>query len=418
LSVAIADARLATALDSVLLDPDLGGGRSDSCLVVQRGGDTLYDQRGDRALTPASTLKLLTGAVALQRLGADTQFKTLAVAKAAVSNGNVSGDLVLVGGGDPLLATADYEASYKDQPRLFSDLTRLADDTVNAGVKSIDGAVVGDERRYDTQRAVPTWKAAYTADGDVGPLSALALNDGLLEWKPKAIPAPAPAGHAAAVFADLLKARGVTIAGDPRDGAAPANPRTIASLPSLPVRQIVGEMLVHSDNETAELLTKELGRRFGSGGTTAAGVAVVRKSLADAGLDVSALATTDGSGLDPTARVPCAVLERLLTGPTKDPIRAAGLAVAGQTGTMFDRFKTSPAAGRLKAKTGTLEGVVGLAGFVDPPAAGPSGTPLTFAFLANSLPRPSDARGKRIQERLGAALAAYPDAPPQGSLLP
>jgi D-alanyl-D-alanine carboxypeptidase/D-alanyl-D-alanine-endopeptidase (penicillin-binding protein 4) len=184
----------------------------------------------------------------------------------------------------------------------------------------------------------------------------------------------------------------------------------------LPIHQVVGEMLVHSDNESAELLTKELGRRFGGAGTTVAGLGVVRKTLADAGIDVTSLDAHDGSGLDPTDRVSCDALAGLLTGPLKDSLLSAGLAVAGRTGTLFDRFENTPAAERLRAKTGTLEGVVGLAGLVEARDVG--APPIAFAFLANSLARPSEARGKRVTERLGIALAAYPDAPTAESLAP
>ncbi|HZN13238.1 MAG TPA: D-alanyl-D-alanine carboxypeptidase [Acidimicrobiales bacterium] len=416
LARAVADGNLHRRLDGVLADTDLGAGRTDSCLIVTYDGDTIYDTRPDRALTPASTLKLLTAAVALKRLGADSRLDTTVVAKTAPNDGVVAGDLWLVGGGDPLLGTADYAGSFKDQPRLFTDLAALADSVARAGVRTVTGGVVGDETRYDTQRYVPSWKPVYASDGDVGPLSALAFDDGFVEWKPKAIAAPAPATRAAAVFTELLKARGVTINAAPADGRAPAGARTVATLPSLPLRQVVGEMLIHSDNESAELLTKELGRRFGAGGTTTAGVAVIRKTLTDLGLNIDATTMNDGSGLDPADKVTCSLLLSLITGPTKDDLLAAGLAVAARTGTLFDRLLNTAAAERLRAKTGTLEGVLGLAGLVDPIA--PNKQPLTFAFLANSLPRPSEARGKRLQQRLGEALAAYPDAPTAASLAP
>jgi D-alanyl-D-alanine carboxypeptidase/D-alanyl-D-alanine-endopeptidase (penicillin-binding protein 4) len=415
LADAVATAHLHAALDRVLRDPELGAGRDDSCLVVSRAGEILYDQRADRALTPASTFKLLTAAAALRKLGPDSHMTTRAVAVAAPRDGVLAGDLFLVGGGDPLLGTADYEASFKDQPRLFTDLAQLADDITKAGVRAIDGRVLGDESRFDTQRYVPTWKPIYAIDGDVGPLSALTVNDGLVQWKPKAVPTPVPAGHAAALLTDLLRARGVTVAGEPGEGTAPRGTTTVASLPSLPLKQLVGEMLIHSDNESAELLTKELGHRFGKSGTTAAGVDVIRATLTADGLDLRGVVASDGSGLDPADKVSCRLLHALLTGPEK-AVRDAGLSVAGRTGTMFDRFKGNPAADRLRAKTGTLEGVVGLVGLIDP--LGAKGPPLDFAFLANSLPRPSESRGKRMQERLGAALATYPDAPTPESLAP
>jgi D-alanyl-D-alanine carboxypeptidase/D-alanyl-D-alanine-endopeptidase (penicillin-binding protein 4) len=416
LAAAIADGRLHRALDRVVRDPDLGDGRDNSCLVVQRAGDTLYSTAPERAFTPASTLKLLTALAALRKLGADSRVETKVVASAAPANGDIGGNLWLVGGGDPLLGTADYAASFDDQPRLFSDLADLADRVVRAGVRHVAGRVIGDESRYDGQRYVPTWKPGYAVDGDVGPLSALAVDDGFTAWKPRAVAAAAPATHAAAVFADLLKARGVTVDGEAGEGAAPRAARTVATLESLPLHQIVGEMLVHSDNESAELLTKELGFRFGGKGTTTAGVGVIRTTLQSAGVNVGAVHASDGSGLDPADTLTCDVLAHLLAGPNLAALNGAGLAVAGRTGTLFDRFKANPAADRLRAKTGALEGVVGLAGLVD--ASVPGQPAITFAYLANRLPRPSEARGRRAQERLGAALAAYPDGPSAESLAP
>jgi D-alanyl-D-alanine carboxypeptidase/D-alanyl-D-alanine-endopeptidase (penicillin-binding protein 4) len=285
-----------------------------------------------------------------------------------------------------------------------------------AGVRKIDGRVLGDDSRYDAQRFLPTWKPSYAADGDVGPLSALTVDDGLVAWKPKAVAAPDPAVHGAEVLTTLLETRGVEVTGAAGRDRAPTGGKQVAALPSLPLRQIVGEMLVHSDNETAELLAKEMGRRFGGAPTSPAGITVMRAALAQMGIDVSTVATSDASGLDANDRITCNALYTLLSGPERDALLSAGLAVAGKTGTMFDRFVGHPAAGRLRAKTGTLEGVDGLAGYVDPLDA--AGAPLRFAFLANSLPRPSELRGKQMNDKLGAALATYPDAPTAASLAP
>ncbi len=412
---ALAEGRLHRGLDRVLRDPELGGGRDDSCLVVSQGGRTLYDRNADRSLTPASTLKLLTAAAALRTLTPTMRFATSAIAPSPPADGVLTDDLWLVGGGDPLLGTADYAASFEDQPRRFTDLTELANAVAGSGLRRVEGRVMGDESRYDLERYRPTWKPGYTSSGNVGPLSALAVNDGFASWTPGHVPSAAPARHAAGIFTALLKARGVEVTGDPGEGTLPRTAAVVATLQSLSLREIVAEMLTHSDNDTAELLTKEIGRKAGGAGTTSAGVTAIRKTLADTGLDVSAVATTDGSGLDSSDKVTCDVLHSVLSRPGSEPL-VDGLAIAGKTGTMLDQFQGHPAAGRLRAKTGALEGVVGLAGLVQPAEGG--GTPLIFAFLANSLPTPSHTRGERFQERLGAALAAFPDAPATDSLAP
>jgi len=410
----VGEARLRTALDAVLADPVFAPIRASSCLVVHDAGHEVYAVRPDTSLVPASNLKLLVGLAALRRLGAGTRYRTEARATAPVVDGALAGDLWLVGAGDPLLATADYAATagFDNRPRAFTPLERLADGLVAAGVRQVQGRVVGDESRYDSQRYVATWRPAYVANGQVGPLTALSVNDGFAEWRPKHAPAPAPATEAANVLVHLLQLRGVAVTGGSGEGAAPRSARAVASVESVPIGDVVTEMLHESDNSTAELLTKELGARFGGAGTTAAGLGVVHASLSSLKLDVAGLSSVDGSGLDRSDRATCTLLIGLLdrVGPG-DPL-ARALPVAGVDGTLAKRFVGTPAAGRIQAKTGSLEGVVALSGW----AHGDQGRVLSFALVANNLP--NDRVGAGLADRVAAGLARYPPAPAPDQLAP
>jgi len=415
LARAVADARLRAELDAALADPRLGAARDHSCLVVRQGARPVVGRRAGQSLIPASGLKVLTAFAVLDRLGPEEQLVTEVRAGAPVGPGGVvDGPLWLVGGGDPLLGTADYAATFENQPQLRTPLESLADAVVAAGVKVVNGPLVGDETRFDTQRYVPTWKPGYITDFESGPASALVVNDGFERFVRPRVAAAEPDVHAAGTLAALLQARGVTVAGGVAEGQAPVTAAAVARVASPPVREVVGQMLRESDNLTAELLVKELGRRFAGEGTTAAGLGVVRRSLGAAGLPVDQLVSVDGSGLDRTDRASCALLMAALdrSGPT-GPI-AAGLPVAARDGTLAKRFVGNPAAGRLRAKTGSLDGVIGLTGYVDAPAAG--GTALSFSLMVNELPR--DAFGRALQEQVGAILARYPDAPAPEALAP
>jgi D-alanyl-D-alanine carboxypeptidase/D-alanyl-D-alanine-endopeptidase (penicillin-binding protein 4) len=216
------------------------------------------------------------------------------------------------------------------------------------------------------------------------------------------------------VLADLLRAQGVTVTGDPGEGRAPDGLPALASVKSPPLSDVIGEMLRESDNNTAELLVKELGRRFGKAGSTNAGMDVLRDSLAGIKLAPAQLRAVDGSGLDRSDLASCSLLTAVLaTAGETGPI-GAGLAVAGETGTLSDRFDDNPAAGRLRAKTGFLDGVVALSGWL----GGTRGGDLVFTFLANGLPVPSEKSAYGSQERLGAVLTTYPEAPPADELAP
>jgi D-alanyl-D-alanine carboxypeptidase/D-alanyl-D-alanine-endopeptidase (penicillin-binding protein 4) len=405
----VGDLRLDQQLDATFADPALAGARDRSCLVVHEGDRVVYERNPGMALLPASNLKLLTAVTVLDTIDPNERLRTEVHAGAPPAPGGVvNGPLWLVGGGDPLLETADYVAADKYQPHPHTSFEQLADQLVAAGVRHVTGGVLGDETRYDTQRYLPTWKPSYVTDAEVAPLGALMVNDGEVRFKPqKATNADNPAVHAATVLTNLLQARGVVVDGGPGAGAAPKGSPVVTSIDSLPIKDMVGEMLKESDNTTAELLTRELGRRVVGQATTAAGVSVIRNHLTSLHLAVNQLVSVDGSGLDRSDRATCGLLLVALSAGKHPADLAAGLPVANKDGTLFDRFKNNPAAGRLRAKTGSLTGVAALSGFVDQ---------LSFSLVANELPR--DATGRALQEQVGAALARYPDAPKPDDLAP
>jgi len=197
-------------------------------------------------------------------------------------------------------------------------------------------------------------------------------------------------------------------------GRAPAATTLVTTIDSPPLSEVVGEILQHSDNMGAEMLVKELGVRFGGAGSTAAGLAVIRDHLAASGAPMDGVATVDGSGLDRSDHLTCQLLQQILAAAGDDSELARALPVAGRNGTLYKRFVNSPAAGKVRAKTGSLLGVAALTGFATGATA--DGTALHFSLLANELP--TEATGARLQDNLVDVLAAYPQAPPAEAIGP
>jgi D-alanyl-D-alanine carboxypeptidase/D-alanyl-D-alanine-endopeptidase (penicillin-binding protein 4) len=383
-------------------------GGAGNCFEVTEGDTVLASENPDTPILGASTQK------ALAALGPDFTYVTRTVAPGGAADGTVD-KLYLVGAGDPVLSTDEYVTALKQGKWTGTDVTTsmeaLADAIVAKGVKRIPGGVVGDDSRYDDQRYLPTWKPEYRTGGDIGPMGALTVNDGLSSVSRKTL-ADDPALNAAQTLTALLTARGVQV-GTPSHGTAPGGAAEVASVTSPPLKDIVASMLTSSDNNTAELLVKELGVHDSKQGTTAAGVAAVKARLLALGLPAEQLALVDGSGLDRGNRITCNLLVRTLGLAATRPQFAAivlGLPVAGQSGTLIDQMTGTPLAGKLRAKTGSLQGVAALTGLVE------TGPALRFAFIDTG--DFAEGAAPAIRLKLASIIGTFPDAPPADTLVP
>lgn len=376
---------------------------TSSCLRVEDGnGRPLYQHQSSTALVPASTQKLLVAAAALTTLGPDFRFVTSVVAPSAPLAGEVP-SLWLVGNGDPLLATPEFIATQASRPRVagypWTSLAALADAVAAAGVRRVPGGIGGDDHSLDRLRFLPVWPPLYQQDKEIGLLSALSVNEGLSTLVPQPALALDPPGFAASELARLLGQRQVTTGPSGRDQAAPAKRVVLASVTSAPLSQIVEAMLRASDNWIAELLVRQIDRATGGSGTTAGGLAVVMRDATALGVPTAGVRMDDGSGLSRTDRATCdELLAALDLGRQLSPI-SNGLAVAGLTGTLAFRYQRTPIAGKLRAKTGSLDNVGGMVGEL---SVGPL---LRFALLINKTQ--PEAAMLAQEDQVVALLATY-----------
>lgn len=366
----------------------------DSCLVVtDSAGNELYTHNGRAFVVPASNLKIVTALAALLELGPDHRFVTTVVADGPIVDGVLQGDLIIVGGGDPVISTGLYVATFDPgKPQVFSSVEELADEVAATGITQITGAVLGDDWRYDDLRVVPSWPDRYAEQGQAGTLSALLLNNGFVQFPESTdlnlglappVRAVDPPGHFASSFVDLLAQRGVTVLGPAGRSAGPTSTtdkQQLGSLQSPPLDQLVLQMLAGSDNTTAELLVKELGWRLNNAGTTFDGLVAIESILGDAGYDTADFRMFDGSGLDPSNLVTCGLIVSTLLSDSFGPLLEESMAVAGRSGTLHDQFLGSVAEGELRAKTGRLNNVTGLSGYVSTTP----GSRLVFSYIVNT----------------------------------
>ncbi|HUV11356.1 MAG TPA: D-alanyl-D-alanine carboxypeptidase/D-alanyl-D-alanine-endopeptidase [Acidimicrobiia bacterium] len=405
---AVGAQRLQTALTDAV-------GATPACVVVDSGGAAIASIGSDLPLIPASTQKILTSTVALAVLGPEATLATRVVVSAAPADGVVE-KLFMVGGGDALLGTpalqAELDAVAETRGTKITPLAALADGIVAAGVKRVPGGIVADDSRYENLRYLPTWKDSYRTDGQVGPVGALTVDRGFRVFRPQPDPVEDPGLYAAEQLTTMLTDRGVTVGRPAGRGTAPAGGVEVAAVASAPIAEVVATMLRNSDNLTAEMLLREIGVRSAQAGTTDAGATALVAELGKLGIDTTGAVIVDGSGLDRGDRTTCHALAAAVGLGVRSEFAALwnGLPVAGQSGTLVDEFRGTPLEGKLRAKTGSLDGVTGLAGLVD------VGRSLRFAFVANGAF--TERAGVDLRARIAAVIATYPDAPSADTLVP
>ena len=397
---------LRTAVLPLLRDPDLG--RRVGFTVYDLGRDQpVWTSGDDETYLPASTVKLLTTMATLQVLGGDHRFATTVVESAPT--GGVPG-LVLVGGGDPLLASRDVAPTRSDYPvpATLEDLVRQSVRALRAA--DIDRVRVGYDAGLFTGPAVnPAWERDYVRSEIVTPISALWVDQGV---EPGAVStrAPEPAVSAAEQFATALAGRGVRVVGPPAPERAADSAAVVARVESPPLDQVVQYVLERSDNEGAEVLLRHLGAATGRPASFAGGAAAMREVLVELGVPWQGVRLFDGSGLSRDDRLSLVALVevlRLAVDPQHPELRpvVSHLPVAGFSGSLAYRF-TDPAAqegrGVARAKTGTLSHVHALAGVT----LDRDGSELAFVAVADRVRLRDTLDARDSLDRIVAALAA------------
>ena len=454
---------LNVTLAELAKDPRLGGARLGLVARELETGKDVVRMRPAEAFNVASVVKLFTSAAALKQLGPEYQFKTVAYAAKEPREGKVNGDLCLKGFGDPALDEGALwqmvqqlaergvsavegglviDESYFDgerDPPLFS--TRDSDMYYRAttGALALDhnilyvmvrgGAKKGDPASVMVQPRSPHFRpvseVTTTSKGGRNRLrvKTITLTEpaGALEVKVTGKVRPGklqqvarlrvadPGLAAARAFLAALSRRGITL-GTPgvKRGRCPHKPEVLAWWRSAPLSRLLHVMNKKSDNFMAEQLLKTLGAEVAGGpGSSEEGLKVVRRYLREAGLKKGSYMVKNGSGLYEASSFSPEQVVSALRHALRDfktgPDLAASLAIAGVEGTLRRRQRGTVSERYVRAKTGTLTGVVSLAGL-----AGASGRrPLVFGAFINDLPQGQVSKGRAVLDDVAAALVTF-----------
>jgi D-alanyl-D-alanine carboxypeptidase/D-alanyl-D-alanine-endopeptidase (penicillin-binding protein 4) len=417
---------------------------------------------GDQPFNLASNLKVLTGAAALSGLGGGFRWRTAVYAETDPDEtGTITGDLYVRGRGDPTLSIAALEQlahdvaargvrnvegklvldlSYFDnvvEPPHFDEQPKeraafrapVASFGVNRSGVTLtvmanpDGtARVTLDPKVDYYKLTKTEVTSVTTgrtrlrveqkpnkkDVEIEITGQIKVGEGSWDLRRRV---DDPARFAAEIFKKALAAEGVKIRKPQTgNGTVPLTAKLVAHHDSAPLLDVVRAMNKHSDNYVAEVIIKTIGAELkGTPGpaTWADGLAATRAQLEKLGLKAGSYRMGNGSGLYASSEVTPKQLVTLLANAHRDyrvgPDLLASLPVGGYDGTLSRRWHNKPAQGRVRAKTGTLDKVLTLAGYV----AVEPGHVVAFALFVNDI-APRDRRVARAaMDEMVDIIAAY-----------
>lgn len=423
-------------------------------------GDTLFAHQPDQQILPASTMKLFTSAIALDRLGPEHAFSTDVLREGSFDpvTGTLRGNLILRGDGDPSLSPR-FVRGGPDAP-----MTMLAQFTAGAGIKRVTGDLIADASAFESRRIPEGWLTRYAGAGYAAPFSALSLDENIVivgvtssGGDAKAFLEPATTGMSitntvrvvpgggsrisarrvgddrvvvsgtigaragtvryqlvvgdpvtftAGAFRAALESQGVKIDGQLKVGRTPDGATMVTSLPSPPLAKLVSVMNRESINHLAEMLFRNAPRgveRKGVGSAETGNATLQEFLTRQVGARPNAVVASDGSGLSVLDRVTPRAMVQLLDHAHHASWGSAfhaSLPVAGESELLRNRMRATPAQGNLHAKTGTTNEVIGLAGYV----TAENGEILAFAFLYNGRDRWA---ARETIDAMGPTMAAF-----------
>jgi D-alanyl-D-alanine carboxypeptidase/D-alanyl-D-alanine-endopeptidase (penicillin-binding protein 4) len=435
-------------------------GHWGAMVVSLTRGDTLFAHAPDEAMVPASTMKLFTSALALERLGPDHTFATDVLRDGPLdASGTVRGNLVLRGDGDPALSPRFVQGGPE------ASMNMLARFTAGAGVKHVTGDLIADASAFESRRIPEGWLNRYAGAGYAAPFSALSLNENIVivgvmigkQGEAVVYLEPATRGMSitstvrvvdgrgarisahrlgddkvlvsgtigmhslgvryqlvvgdpptftAGAFRAALEAQGIVVDGALRSAPTPPMSVLVSSLPSPPLARLISMMNRESINHYAELLWRDAARgldRTTTGSAENANAALQSFLVKQVGAAPDAVTATDGSGLSVLDRVTPRAMVQLLDHAHHASWGSAfhaSLPVAGESELLRHRMRTTPAQGNLHAKTGTTNDVIGLSGYV----TAENGEILAFAFLYNGNDR---WHARETIDAMGPTMAAF-----------
>ncbi|MBV9335058.1 MAG: D-alanyl-D-alanine carboxypeptidase/D-alanyl-D-alanine-endopeptidase [Solirubrobacterales bacterium] len=336
---------------------------------------TLFALRPGVGRPPASVEKLYTTVALLSELGPNARLKTTVVGSGHLGGGGVwQGNLYLVGGGDPTFGDGGFNRVWEQGygPTANDLVAQLR----RAGIRRVSGWVIGDATLFDGLRGGPATAYGPDVPDFGGQLAALTYDHGatfrLLN----------PGAFAAKELVLTMNSEGIGARPLNRTLPAPPGARQLASVQSPPLSVLLKLMDVPSDDFFAEMLTKQLGVRFGGAGSIQAGAGVISQVIESFGMHP---AIVDGSGLsrdDRSSPGQVVALLRTMWGSSIGRALAASLPVVGVDGTVQWIAAHTAAQGRCAAKTGTLNYVTNLAGY----CTARNGHVLAFAAMIDGPP--------------------------------
>ena len=356
----------AAAIAGKLADPRIAGNDYSISVWVEGMGE-IVRQSPDRLLMPASNQKLWTAVGAHLTLPPDFTFRTRLMTTGSVRGGVLSGDLYVIGGGDPTLTTTGTHS-----------LDSLAAEIKRRGIDRIAGKVIIDETRYDTKRTPNGWEPWQLEF--VGPISAFMVDWNNVRKEPEFMNDPTRAN--AQTFVERLAKAKVEVSGGVAVAPVTTDAEPLFAVDSGPLPKLLNFMLSESDNMMAESFVREIGRQRTGIASTPAGLKAIDDAITASLCLAPEGINDDGSGVSHYSVHSAHYWRHLLEvvhAQTWGAQFESELAVSGQTGTMAARLNTGPLVGRVHAKTGTVRGGRALSGY----ATTIGGREVVFSIIGN-----------------------------------